>query len=93
MARSTRAVGDENRNGLVLLAKTAIPGNDHNQVVWVVRCKRGHTFGANGSDFHQRHCPECHPEYAKGLPVPAAILSEIDSNAYWTKKARSAPPM
>jgi hypothetical protein len=81
LARSKRVVGDENRNGLVLLANTTALGNDHNQFVWVVRCKRGHVFGLNGSDFHQRHCPECHPKYAKGLPVPAEILSDIKSNA------------
>jgi hypothetical protein len=81
MARSARVVGDKNRNGLLLLAKTASPGNDHNQYLWVVRCQREHVFGVNGSDFHQRKCPECHLGYAKGLPIPTAILSELTAHA------------
>ena len=60
MARRERVVGDINRNQQRLTAKTATLGNDHNNYVWHLTCgKCGHEYGANGSDFFQRRCPEC----------------------------------
>ena len=53
-------IGDVNRNRQKLVAKTTMPGNDHNQYVWVVDCGDcGKRYGANGSDFFQRLCPTC----------------------------------
>lgn len=38
--------------------KTGLPGNDHNQPVYVLRCiSYGHEYGANSSDILQRRCP------------------------------------
>jgi hypothetical protein len=49
-----------NRNGQEVLHGTDVPGNDHNQVVYVMRCKAcGNRYGANGSDIWQRRCPAC----------------------------------
>ena len=67
MARSRVQIGDINRNGQRLLAKTNVPGNDHLQYRWNVECTRpaegeelcGHRYSVNGSDFHQRKCPAC----------------------------------
>lgn len=37
---------------------TTLPGNDHNQVVYLLRCRDcGNRYGANGSDIFQRKCP------------------------------------
>jgi hypothetical protein len=55
-------VGDLNRNGQRLVAKTSIPGNDHMQHLWIAECGReecGHRYGVNSSDFFQRKCPRC----------------------------------
>jgi hypothetical protein len=57
---SMSKVGDLNRNGQELLAKTDAKGTDHNQKIWALQCSGcGHVYGANGSDFHQRKCPKC----------------------------------
>lgn len=58
--RKTTAPGYVNRNGQEVLHDTGQPGNDHNQVVYVLKCKTcGHRYGANGSDIWQRRCPSC----------------------------------
>lgn len=66
-ARGTTQVGYQNRNDQVVLRKTELPGNDHNQLVYVLRCiPCGHEYGANGSDIFQRRCP-VHDAGAPGL--------------------------
>jgi hypothetical protein len=60
MARSNVQAGESNPNRQTLITKTDLPGNDHNQRVWHVRCTDcGTEYGANGSDFHHRKCPAC----------------------------------
>ncbi|MDW9363612.1 hypothetical protein RWA02_17185 [Sinorhizobium meliloti] len=63
---SKSKIGDVNRNNQRLIEKTEYPGNDHNQRIWVLECQVsqegeacGHVYGANGSDFFQRKCPQC----------------------------------
>ncbi|PPQ36146.1 hypothetical protein CH337_20955 [Rhodoblastus acidophilus] len=69
MAKTKAQAGDVNRNNQVLVEKTNLPGNDHNQYVWRLHCRDcGHDYGANGSDFHLRRCPRCDGG-APGLPV------------------------
>lgn len=82
MATSDRQPGDINANDQILIARTDRPGNDHNQVVWVLVCARrsasgelcGHRYGANGSDFHQRKCPKCQGG-ATGLDIDGPALA------------------
>ena len=58
--RKTTAPGYVNQNGQEVFHGTGQPGNDHNQVVYVLKCKTcGHRYGANGSDIWQRRCPSC----------------------------------
>ena len=39
---------------------TGLPGNDHLQYIYVLRCERcGNEYGSNGSDIFQRKCPSC----------------------------------
>jgi hypothetical protein len=60
MAKSKVQVGATNRNRQRLIAKTDLPGTDHNQHVWHLHCAEcGFEYGANGSDFHLRKCPTC----------------------------------
>ena len=67
MTTSSRIPGDINRNDQILIARSGLPGTDHLQYVWVLTCARrdetgaicGARYGANGSDFHQRKCPDC----------------------------------
>ena len=67
MGKGTTAVGYVNRNRQTVVRKTDLPGNDHNQVVYVLRCSDcGHEYGANGSDIHARRCPG-HDGGAAGL--------------------------
>jgi hypothetical protein len=56
----TTKPGYVNKNGQEILQATDLPGNDHNQIVYVLRCEScGHRYGANGSDIWQRKCPAC----------------------------------
>jgi len=52
--------GYENRNGQVVIRNTGLPGNDHVQTIYELKCTYcGHIYGANGSDIFQRKCPNC----------------------------------
>lgn len=56
----TTQPGYINRNGQEVLSRTGLPGNDHNQVIYILRCLRCDArYGANGSDIFQRRCPIC----------------------------------
>ena len=56
----TTKAGYVNKNGQEVLQATDLPGNDHNQVVYVLCCGScGYRYGANGSDIWQRKCPSC----------------------------------
>ena len=60
MHERTTLPGYVNRNNQRVIRRTDIPGNDHNQYVYVLRCGRcGHEYGANGSDIWLRKCPKC----------------------------------
>ena len=69
MSKGTTEPGYRNRNRQVVVRKTDLPGNDHNQMTYVLRCDGcGHEYGANGSDIFQRRCP-AHDGGAQGLPL------------------------
>lgn len=69
MSKGTTEVGYRNRNGQIVLRKTDLPGNDHMQMTYVLRCEQcQHQYGANGSDIFQRRCP-AHDGGAEGLPI------------------------
>ena len=54
----TTQPGYTNKKGQRVVRGTRVPGNDHNQFVYVMRClKCAHEYGANGSDIWQRRCP------------------------------------
>ena len=56
----TTEPGYRNRNDQIVVRKTDLPGNDHNQRVYVLECGRcQRRYGANGSDIWQRRCPQC----------------------------------
>jgi hypothetical protein len=59
-AGKTTKPGYVNRNRQQVLHGTGLPGNDHNQVVYLHQCRDwGYRYGANGSDIFQRKCPAC----------------------------------
>ena len=65
----TTEVGFINRNAQTVLRATGLPGTDHGQYIYVLRC--GHCdaeYGANGSDIHLRRCPSCDGG-RPGLPI------------------------
>jgi hypothetical protein len=56
----TTRVGYKNRNGQINIGPLNLPGTDHNQMLYRMRC--GHCmmdYAANGSDIFQRRCPHC----------------------------------
>jgi len=64
-------VGYVNRNNQIVVRATTLPGNDHLQYTYVLRCGNcRHEYGANGSDIFQRKCPDCQGG-AVGLPYGA----------------------
>ena len=59
ISKGTTSVGFENKKGQVVIRKTSKLGTDHNQYVYILRCKHCRTvYGANGSDIWQRRCPK-----------------------------------
>ena len=62
--RGTTQIGYVNRNRQVTVRATDLPGNDHLQKIYVLRCEHcRHEYGANGSDIFQRKCPNCQQVY------------------------------
>jgi len=66
--RTTTQPGYVNRNRQTVVRATGLPGNDHLQRIYVLKCGDcGAEYGANGSDIFQRKCPSCQGG-ADGLP-------------------------
>lgn len=66
----TVRMGYINRNQQICLGTRGVPGTDHGQVSYRMVCLNegcGHMYGANGSDVHERKCPECQ-RGAAGIP-------------------------
>ena len=58
--KQTTEIGYTNRNKQAVIRKTDMPGNHHNQMIYVLRCGEcKHEYGANGADIFQRRCPKC----------------------------------
>jgi rubrerythrin len=58
--KDTTDPGYKNPNGQVVVRNTEKRGTDFLQYVYELRCAHcGHTYGANGSDIHERKCPAC----------------------------------
>jgi hypothetical protein len=69
MNSETTITGFINRNQQVNLGFDNPNGTDHGQKVYALRCQKcGFTYGANGSDIHQRLCPDCQGG-KPGLPL------------------------
>jgi hypothetical protein len=69
-ANTTTCTGYVNRNGQVVVRNTCAAGTDTNQYIYQLACSQcGHVYGANGSDTHERLCPQCQGG-AKGLTLP-----------------------
>jgi hypothetical protein len=67
MTIATTALGYSNKRGQMVVRKTGLAGNDHNQSIYELRCAACNVhYGANGSDIHLRKCPCCQGG-AKGL--------------------------
>ena len=52
--------GFTNKSGQTVVRATDLPGTDHFQSIYVLRCGQcTQEYGANGSDIWQRICPNC----------------------------------
>lgn len=59
-SRGTTAIGFTNPRQQTVVKATNLPGTDHGQKIYVLRCSPcGNEYGANGSDIHLRRCPAC----------------------------------
>ncbi len=66
--QNTTDPGYNNKNNQTVIRKTDLPGNHHNQKLYVLRCEEcRHEYGANGADIWLRRCPNCQGG-AAGLP-------------------------
>ena len=84
--KGTTNPGYVNRNKQTVREKTDWPGNDHNQVIYVMRCGNcGFSYGANGTDTHHRRCPNC----MKGQPCSNSKcpVRPKSGNCDWCKNA------
>lgn len=60
MDKKTTEVGYLNRNNQKNLGRTNELGTDHGQYFYQMECQLCfHKYKANGSDIHQRKCPNC----------------------------------
>ena len=60
MSKGTASTGYINRHGQVTIRNTGATGTDHLQYVYQLTCSKcGHSYGANGTDIHERKCPHC----------------------------------
>ncbi len=67
---STTTIGYVNRNQQSCMGHRHVPGNDHLQRAYRLKCLArgcGHEYGANGSDIFHRKCPICQGG-AEGIP-------------------------
>lgn len=72
--RGTTKTGSTNRHGQIVVGATGVPGTDHGQSIYVLRCSRcSNEYGANGSDLWQRRCPSC----GGGLPGFEVTSSDV----------------
>jgi len=52
-------VGEKNRNGQIVIAKTGLAGTDFGSHIDILACGQcGYIYGANTTDSWQRLCPE-----------------------------------
>lgn len=80
MAFSTTP-GFVNPNDQEVLGPTGLPGTDHGQKVYALRCQRCELeYGANGTDIAQRRCPSCGGG-RPGFPVTRADVIEASGEA------------
>lgn len=57
---ATIQVGYVNRNDQENLGHRGVPGTDHGQLAYRMKCRAcAHEYGANGTDIFQRKCPNC----------------------------------
>ncbi|MFO0861274.1 MAG: hypothetical protein U0570_12020 [Phycisphaerales bacterium] len=60
MSKGTTKLGFINLNQQINLGCLNIPGTDHGQTLYHMKCiKCLHEYAANGSDIHLRKCPKC----------------------------------
>ncbi|MFA6012476.1 MAG: hypothetical protein WC799_20970 [Desulfobacteraceae bacterium] len=53
-------IGFLNPNGQLCCGHCEVPGTDNNQYAYKTECTIcGYVYGANGTDMHERKCPEC----------------------------------
>jgi hypothetical protein len=61
----TLEIGYYNPNGQQCCGHCGVSGTDHGQYAYKTECTIcGYVYGTNGSDMHERRCPECQ----KGAP-------------------------
>ncbi len=81
--KGTTTIGFTNPRLQTVIRATRLPGTDHGQKIYVLRCGScGAEYGANGSDIHARRCPSCDG----GRPG-----LETDSEKIWAAKISNGP--
>lgn len=80
MGASTE-IGFINTNGQEVLGPTGLPGTDHGQSIYVLKCRScAQEYGANGTDIHIRRCPNCGGG-RPGFAVTAADVVDLPARA------------
>ena len=75
-----------NRNRQRVVRATDLPGNDHLQKIYILRCEDcGTEYGANGSDIFQRRCPKCQGGKPGLSMTKIRILSQQDYDAAFSQ--------
>jgi len=56
----TVKIGYRNQNGQQCAGHFGVKGTDHGPYAYKTECTiYGYVYGTNGSDMHERRCPEC----------------------------------
>jgi len=58
--RESVEIGYLNRNGQQCCGHCGVSGTDYGQYAYKTECTIcGYVYGTNGTDMHERRCPEC----------------------------------
>lgn len=63
--------GGTNKNGQKLLRKSSARSDSHPfATIWVMQCPKGHQYGCNSCDAHERRRTRCSPNAKLGERIP-----------------------
>ena len=87
--KGTTAIGFVSHRDQEVISATALRGTDHNARVYELKCRRcGHHYGANGTDIHDRKCPQCQSG-RPGLQLEPILTTQPNASRWSVADAKA----